>query len=80
MQHNGRLSRETHAYPGAYGVFPPLAPAGLSAQTLRALSRCRGPGALARKRGKRGRDVDAWRAKAPSPGLQGGALGPGSRR
>ena len=48
-------------------VFTTLAPAVLSAQTILALYRCRWHVALARKRWKRVRDVDAWRAKATSP-------------
>ena len=45
----------------------PLAPAVLSAQTLMALYRCRGHVEMAIKRWKSVLDVDALRAKAPSP-------------
>jgi hypothetical protein len=48
-------------------VFTTLAPAVLSAQTLMALYRCRWQVELAIKRWKSVLDVDALRAKAPSP-------------
>jgi hypothetical protein len=48
-------------------VFTTLAPTVLSAQTIMALYRCRWQVELAIKRWKRGLDVDALRAKAPSP-------------
>ena len=48
-----------------------LAPAGLSAQTSMALSRCRWHVESARKRWKSGLDVDALRAQATSPLAEG---------
>jgi hypothetical protein len=48
-------------------VLTTLAPAVLSAQTIMALSRCRWQVAMAIKRCKSVRDVDALRAKAHSP-------------
>ena len=48
-------------------VFPTLAPAVLSAQTIMALYRCRWQVERAIKRWKRVLDVDALRAKAHSP-------------
>jgi hypothetical protein len=48
-------------------VFPTLAPAVLSAQTIMALYRCRWQVAIAIKRWKSVLDVDALRAKAHSP-------------
>ena len=48
-------------------VFTTLAPTVVSAPTIMALYRCRWQGELAIKRWKSGRDMDALRAKAPSP-------------
>jgi hypothetical protein len=56
---------------GGVFVFPTLAPAVLSAQTIMALYRCRWPVAIAIKRWKSVLDVDALRAKANSPLAEG---------
>lgn len=52
-------------------VCPTLSPAGRSAQTILARSRCRWQGEIARKRWKSVLDVDALRAKAHSPLAEG---------
>jgi DDE family transposase len=58
---------ETLSLAGWVLVCTTLPPAGLSAQTIMALSRCRWHVASAIKRWKSVLDVEAWRAKATSP-------------
>ena len=63
----GTPKAETLYLAGWVLVVTTLAPAGLSAQAIRALYRCRWQVELAIKRWKSGLDVDALRAKAGSP-------------
>ena len=71
----GTPTAESLLVAGGGLVCTTLAPAVLAAQTIMALSRCRWQGAIAIKRWKRGRDVDALRAKATSPLAAGGLHG-----
>jgi hypothetical protein len=63
----GTPSAESLLLAGWVLVFTTLAPAGLSAQTIMALYRCRWQVEIAIKRWKSVLDVDALRAKAHSP-------------
>jgi hypothetical protein len=65
--HKGPPTAARLVVAGGVLVLTTLAPAGRSAQTLRALSRGRWHVASAIQRWQSGRDVDAWRAQATSP-------------
>jgi hypothetical protein len=67
----GTPSAESLFVAGGVLVCTTLAPAVLSAQTIRALSRCRWQVEIAIKRWKSVRDMDALRAKATSPLAEG---------
>ncbi len=63
----GTPNAESLLLAGWVFVLPTLAPAGLTAQTIMALYRCRWHVEIAIKRWKSVLDVDALRAKATSP-------------